>query len=158
MSVTPSSLSRRMSETGRVLVMAMSVTSEVLRPAAWQAAAILARTARRPALISPRRTPSAGPGELVTGLSSGKPDQAGESPGPAVAPVGIQCRGLGRAPRIAADRPDAGPGQLRADSGLDIDARAALRRDAACCWHCIRYPDRKSTRLNSSHSSISYAV
>src|SRR5438445_9691844 len=30
--------------------------------------------------------------------------------------------------------------------------------DRGDCWHCARRPDRKSTRLNSSHANISYAV
>src|SRR2546430_9505126 len=36
--------------------------------------------------------------------------------------------------------------------------RSALRRSQREEGHAIRRPDRKSTRLNSSHSQISYAV
>src|SRR6267143_4690741 len=37
--------------------------------------------------------------------------------------------------------------------------RLPARRQGRCLCRCFpRHPDRKSTRLNSSHSSISYAV
>src|SRR5688572_31120696 len=37
-------------------------------------------------------------------------------------------------------------------------ARVACQNSDACTRTTARYPDRKSTRLNSSHSQISYAV
>src|SRR5690242_1024137 len=56
MSGTPSSQSSAISDTGRVLVTAISVISPGLRPAAAQAAAIRCLTSCRAALISPRRS------------------------------------------------------------------------------------------------------
>src|SRR2546422_5373684 len=44
---------------------------------------------------------------------------------------------------------------MRSDDGTDGDFRSLLRDDAA---HAARLGDRKSTRLNSSHGYISYAV
>src|SRR5688572_31673237 len=38
------------------------------------------------------------------------------------------------------------------------DARYAFRKPASNLQFSIEFPDRKSTRLNSSHSQISYAV
>src|SRR3712207_7771555 len=38
------------------------------------------------------------------------------------------------------------------------DAGVAPRRDPAPALRCRKDPDRKSTRLNSSHANISYAV
>src|SRR3712207_9578921 len=37
-------------------------------------------------------------------------------------------------------------------------AEADRRRDVAFAGHSVSYADRKSTRLNSSHANISYAV
>src|SRR2546430_12533946 len=50
------------------------------------------------------------------------------------------------------------------DACLEIHLRAHMLApvfDSRCClqcWRWIRWRDRKSTRLNSSHSQISYAV
>src|SRR2546430_3356110 len=41
---------------------------------------------------------------------------------------------------------------------LDPRERHLVRRRAVAEAHDVRDPDRKSTRLNSSHSQISYAV
>src|SRR5438309_6422008 len=43
-------------------------------------------------------------------------------------------------------------------SGRAADAAAGTASDISCSISCASHGDRKSTRLNSSHSSISYAV
>src|SRR2546422_5323613 len=54
---------------------------------------------------------------------------------------------------------DVEDGALAADaSGLLVDAAAALDRRAPRGGGRVRWLDRKSTRLNSSHGYISYAV
>src|SRR3712207_387817 len=58
-------------------------------------------------------------------------------------------RGLVRRP----DQPAAAAGPPAVASADDPDQRPAHRGDQPC-----RQPDRKSTRLNSSHANISYAV
>src|SRR5690242_21576733 len=57
------------------------------------------------------------------------------------------------------------PCAFRAQAGTRVDARVAARRvssladdDAAALGEVEHGSDRKSTRLNSSHMSISYAV
>src|SRR5712692_935617 len=113
-----------MSETGKVLVTAISVTSSLRRPAALQAAAIRARTSPRLALSSARRSARAA-GTFVTGTSWREPDQPGEPPCAAIAPVGEQLGRLGGAPAVTAYMPDARAGQLRLDAGPDVDSRRA---------------------------------
>src|SRR5688572_31723276 len=57
-------------------------------------------------------------------------------------------------PRYA--RPRRAAQAARPDPGQETDQRARFRRQAADRRH--QAVDRKSTRLNSSHSQISYAV
>src|SRR5438309_8484190 len=48
--------------------------------------------------------------------------------------------------------------KILAETGVNADARVRDLRDAEVANARIRIEDRKSTRLNSSHSSTSYAV
>src|SRR6267142_6199489 len=47
---------------------------------------------------------------------------------------------------------------LSLHDALPISARRSARGPWIACWRRTRCRDRKSTRLNSSHMSISYAV
>src|SRR3712207_7645830 len=48
--------------------------------------------------------------------------------------------------------------QRQLSYSLDVPIRFAARFEEARRWHTISDLDRKSTRLNSSHANISYAV
>src|SRR5688572_31814868 len=61
---------------------------------------------------------------------------------------------LFRSHRAKPEEPDGRRGSLRLDRALDDD----LSRDVRSLGRAGRRSDRKSTRLNSSHSQISYAV
>src|SRR5215471_20201327 len=51
------------------------------------------------------------------------------------------------------------PGPFNDGQRAEVELGSELRRrGAACFWHGDRRRDRKSTRLNSSHVEISYAV
>src|SRR5438445_1635108 len=52
----------------------------------------------------------------------------------------------------------AGPGSLRHGTKQHIDAGAMARHQGAVAHQRQCVVDRKSTRLNSSHANISYAV
>src|SRR5689334_24538567 len=67
------------------------------------------------------------------------------------------AEGAAAVPRIASGVPFASKLLGRQPKRTDhVDEHAACTPDAACLP--IQHRDRKSTRLNSSHSSISYAV
>src|SRR5207244_7907637 len=68
-------------------------------------------------------------------------------------------------PRRARYEPRDPRGALRGVQGSELRARAAAAPDGECRAprsqverRVLRLPDRKSTRLNSSHQIISYAV
>src|SRR5439155_12960219 len=70
-------------------------------------------------------------------------------------PISSPSRGRGRAPRLGADVGRAPRGVLaRPLVQVQVEARGLRAGGPACA----RPPDRKSTRLNSSHVAISYAV
>src|SRR5438445_5232053 len=48
------------------------------------------------------------------------------------------------------------PRSLPREADQEHDRRSGRQRRRSCCWSASR--DRKSTRLNSSHANISYAV
>src|SRR5215472_11095200 len=131
-SVTPSSRSRPMSDTGRVLVIAMIVISLTFRPASSQAAATRARTCASPAAISPRRASArAAAGGWLIHPSWREPDEAGEPPGAAVTPVGVELTVLGGAPLVDPHLAHPGRGQLSGYPGAQVEAGGAGPGQAA---------------------------
>src|SRR5256886_15781318 len=100
------------------------------------------------------RTSHAGPG--VWG--GGAPDRSAASGGRAALGPRHDGGRMGVARRLArrdVDRGSAAHG--RAAASGEVWTASATRQASASAW-APAAPDRKSTRLNSSHSQISYAV
>src|SRR5207245_7871756 len=97
-------------------------------------------------------------------------DHTDTPPSPLLPYTTLFRSGCGRGSRCHRDRGNANPGLPSQRLGKDRKRGSCWRRraesvsDSSCApppiWACgaERCPDRKSTRLNSSHGSISYAV
>src|SRR3712207_7356189 len=57
-----------------------------------------------------------------------------------------------------AGMPPAFPDYQAFETFVDLMVEAGAMDDYTYCWWDVRPQDRKSTRLNSSHANISYAV
>src|SRR5690606_41751659 len=73
-------------------------------------------------------------------------------------PISTGGRGGGKAGPADVGRERRTNGEATFARGLRLDAHRAQRGLRARRARCARVPDRKSTRLNSSHVKISYAV